>query len=182
MRLVPYLLISSMRRSNSEVNQGIFGEMKVASIFHPFFFGNDGQIIFNDVTIQEGAKKNKHQIDHIVILPYGIFVIETKNIAGRVNGELQNENWVLASGKTIYNPLLQNETHVRVVKDFLGLSRGVYSVVAFANSNKPKNINVPELVNLEDLKEYIKSFKGERNEINLTKEEMETLASELTVK
>lgn len=182
MRLLPYLLLRATRRSNNEVNQGIFGEMKVASIFHPIFFGNDEQIIFNDVTILEEKKKNKHQIDHLVILPYGVFVIETKNINGRIQGELNSENWVLSNGKTIYNPLMQNATHVRVIKEYLGLDKGVYSVVVFANSNKPSNISTPELVNLEDLKEYIKSFKDKNNEVNFSKIEMEELASKFEVK
>lgn len=146
--------------ANNPVSLGKFGEMKVSSIFHPAFFGQENQVVLNDVIINDGRD---HQIDHIVILPYGIFVIETKNIMGKIKGNLYDDVFSARhSGRTLnfYNPIMQNEKHVEVVKKLLGLEDHVYSVVVFANSNKPQNL--PHfVVNLEQLKPYIQTFSND---------------------
>lgn len=65
--------------------------------------------ILNDITIK--AKKATSQIDHLIISPYGIFVIETKNYRGWIHGSENSEYWF----QTIYrtkakfrNPIKQN--------------------------------------------------------------------------
>ena len=145
------LLASSI--ANTPDNQGRFGEMKVASIFHPSFFGQEGQIIINDIRLTDGV--NKYQIDHVVLLPYGIFVIETKNISGVIKGKEEDEQWKNHNGIFI-NPIKQNEFHVQVLENYLHIA-GLHSVIVMANSNKPNNLP-DNVVNLEELKPYIKSF------------------------
>ena len=56
------------------------------------------------------------QIDHIVISPYGVFVIETKGYKGRIRGGEDSEYWTQEYynyKKSFYNPILQNQGHVR---------------------------------------------------------------------
>ena len=48
--------------------------------------------IFNDVYIQENGFST--QIDHLVISPYGIFVIETKNYKGDIYGVSCKSPWM----------------------------------------------------------------------------------------
>lgn len=145
------LLASSI--ANTPDNQGRFGEMKVASIFHPSFFGQEGQIIINDIRLTDGV--NKYKIDHVVLLPYGIFVLETKNISGTIKGREEDEQWKNHNGNFI-NPIKQNNIHVQVLENYLHVT-GLHSVIVMANSNKPNNLPA-NIVNLEELKPYIKSF------------------------
>ena len=157
MIIYPIFLISSL--VSTPESRGAFGEMKTASIFHPNVFGKDNQILINNIHISENG--TDHQIDHIVLLTYGVFVIETKNIFGRILGQQDDLMWTcINNGKmiSIYNPIKQNETHCRVVKALLGVKE-VVSAVVFGNSNKPDGL--PRfVVNLEELKGFMKSFKG----------------------
>ena len=59
------------------------------------------------------------QIDHIVVSPYGIFVIETKNWKGIVYGDAGAEKWtkyLRGQKMVLQNPLRQNARHVAAVK------------------------------------------------------------------
>ena len=62
---------------------GLWGEKKISFLL--WFLGSEYKT-FNDVLIK---KKSGHttQIDHLVISPYGIFVIETKNYTGWITGK-----------------------------------------------------------------------------------------------
>ncbi len=63
------------------------------------------------------------ETDIIMIHEKGIVVIENKNYGGRVKGRADREYWehVLPSGRrTFYNPVYQNQNHVRHLKRLLG--------------------------------------------------------------
>ncbi len=64
-------------RINFTKIQGKRGEKSVSKTLMQL---PDEYIIFNNVYIQENGRYS--QIDHIVLSPYGIFVIETKNTMG----------------------------------------------------------------------------------------------------
>ncbi|NJJ40618.1 nuclease-related domain-containing protein [Paenibacillus apii] len=60
------------------------------------------------------------QIDHFVISPYGLFVIETKNYNGEIKGGRKDKYWSVSSRYKMYNPLLQNEGHIKALASHLG--------------------------------------------------------------
>ncbi len=97
----------------------------------------DNQYVINDLIIENEGKTS--QIDHIVINPRGVFVIETKNYSGRIYGSENQREWtqVLAYGKVrnkLYNPLKQNATHVYNVKRIIG-ALPIHSLVVFVQNN-----------------------------------------------
>lgn len=152
-------------------SRGKFGEMIVASIFDPRFFGEDERYLVNDVIFETPDGKT-HQIDHILIYKKGIFCIETKNIYGVIVGHKDSFDWrVYENGANyeIMNPILQNRKHVEVLSDFLKNKYVINSIVVFIRGNKPKEVSSSEVLNLQDLKDYIRSFPCERE---LTSEEM----------
>ncbi len=62
------------------------------------------------------------QIDHIVVSPYGVFVIETKGYKGWIFGSENAEYWTqnIYGHKTqFYNPIRQNEGHVKFLSYLL---------------------------------------------------------------
>ena len=75
------------------------------------------------------------QIDHVVISEYGIFVLETKNMAGQVYGSASDQRWTKLLGSTKYqfrNPLKQNDSHVRTLANYLNLETTLFfSIVVF---------------------------------------------------
>lgn len=94
--------------------------------------------IFHDLYVR---KRNGEfsQIDLVVALPQGLVCIEVKDYGGRIYGFESERYWLKSMnyGKDkykFYNPLLQNEGHVRALKEqsrqFAHLP--IFSVVLFA--------------------------------------------------
>jgi len=78
------------------------------------------------------------QIDHIVVSPYGIFVVETKNYKGKIYGSENAEYWTqYINGRKwqFYNPIQQNRRHIKVLQHLLkGYPNApFYSIIAFSN-------------------------------------------------
>jgi hypothetical protein len=65
------------------------------------------------------------QIDHIVISPYCLFVIETKNYNGEIKGGRTDQQWSVSNRYKMYNPLKQNYGHIKAIE---GLIKGVAAV------------------------------------------------------
>lgn len=146
--------------ANDPNKKGDFGEMIVASIFDPRFFGNEEHYLINNLIIETGDG-NTHQIDHVVIYKTGIFCVETKNIKGKIIGDNESGQWLnYRNGRRffIYNPIIQNRTHVKVLNALLESNYDIQSVVVFTNSNKPKGL-YDYVLNLEELLNYVKDFK-----------------------
>lgn len=59
------------------------------------------------------------QIDHVVITPYGIFVIETKNYKGEIKGGKGDRQWTVSNRFKMYNPLRQNYSHIKALESIL---------------------------------------------------------------
>ncbi len=77
--------------------------------------------IFNDIMIRHGRRSA--QIDHLVVSPLGLFVIETKNWSGRIEGHAVDKVWkqIRRDGQAprmLKNPMDQNRGHVEVLKGF----------------------------------------------------------------
>jgi len=99
----------------------------------------------NDITIK--GKKGTSQIDHLVISPYGIFVIETKNYRGWIYGGENSEYWFQAIYRTkskFRNPIKQNWAHIYALKENLSEYKDVpyYPIVVFVGKARLKNLDV----------------------------------------
>ena len=107
----------TQNRCEAPLSKGKRGEYEVAKKLESL--GGEYYVI-NDVMLDTSTKTS--QIDHIVISPYGIFVIETKNFSGTLCGSAY-DNYIshLCNGKKymIYNPLKQNLSHVRTLMQVL---------------------------------------------------------------
>jgi len=56
------------------------------------------------------------QIDYIVISPYGLFVIETKNYNGEIRGFRDDTYWTVSNRFKMYNPIKQNYGHIKALE------------------------------------------------------------------
>ncbi len=111
------------------------------------------QYVINDLIVSNNG--NTTQIDHIVINPRGVFVIETKNYSGEIYGSENQREWtqVLAYGNVknkLYNPLKQNATHVYNVKRIVG-NLPIHSLVVFVQNNT-YHIEAKNVIPLSELK------------------------------
>jgi len=144
--------------------RGARGESKVSRRLG-LFLPSGSYEIFDDVTLP--TARSTTQIDHIVISPFGVFVIETKNYSGWIFGSAKSKQWTQVLYKKKYrllNPLWQNAHHVKAVRKFLALpDRYIFSVVVFVGNAKIKTMReLPSnVVYLRQLRSYVRS-KGER--------------------
>lgn len=125
--------------------------------------------VIHDVTIEQNGKTS--QIDHILINQKGVFVIETKNYAGRIYGQESQHEWtqVLAFGKVknkLYNPIKQNNTHIWMLSQVINRNDCFFPIIVFLRATLKVNTETP-VGGTETLK---RELKKNRNEILTTKE------------
>lgn len=160
MGLVFWTVLRSI--TNNPQSKGAFGEMIVTSMFTSKFFGEEERYLINDLYFAD--ETGTHQIDHVLIYHKGIFVIETKHLEGTVHGDLEHKEWhTINKGRQyrLYSPVAQNETHVKVIKNFFENKYKVFSIVVFTKENKPF-IGDP-VVNFSELKNYIINYPSDEN-------------------
>jgi len=89
----------------------------------------------SDLLIDNPKSKTRYsQIDHVVITPYAIFVIETKNYQGTIYGERNRTKWNVNGKFPMMNPFNQNFGHIQAIKSLLKCSDSTnfVSIVSFS--------------------------------------------------
>lgn len=128
----------------------------------------DKYIILNDIMIK--LKNGTHQIDHIVISKYGIFVIEMKNFYGLITGSEFSSKWVQHLGKNKYyfnNPIHQNYGHIKALEEILDLDENTFiSVICISNQATVK-VNAKNVTQVDFIDNLIKSYNKEILSANL---------------
>ena len=159
--IVLFVLILAIRAYlKSPKVRGAIGESKVSTRLD-LFLPSKSYELFNDVTLP--TARSSTQIDHIVVSPFGVFVIETKNYSGWIFGSAKSKQWTQVLYKKKYrllNPLWQNAHHVKAVRRFLALpDRYIFSVVVFVGDAKIKTKRkLPSnVVYLRQLRSYVRS-------------------------
>ena len=107
--------------------------------------------VISDVLLPSGPTGATTQIDHIVVSTRGVFVIETKRLSGAIRGSEHAQNWTQTTPhgeeRTFYNPLLQNEGHIRALRKLMPeLDPGLFvSMVVFTDA-RTLDISVDDFV------------------------------------
>lgn len=118
-------------------------------------------IILNNIFIEINGIT--HQIDHVVISPYGIFSIETKQYNGFITGNKYDKNWVRHVGKNKYyytNPIRQNYGHIKSLSELLNIDESkIFNVVCIPSNAKLNIEHDGELVRYDTLADKILSYK-----------------------
>lgn len=136
-------------------------------------------IILNDIMLED--KFGTHQIDHVVMSKYGIFVIEMKNYYGTIVGDEYKSNWIQYLGKNKYyfkNPIHQNYGHLKALEGALGIANDFFiPIICFSNQAKLKVKTKSIVIQLDDLNNAIKAFHNIQfnYDINLFKEKLISL-------
>ena len=147
--------------------KGWLGERKVQQLIRrkldPYRYV-DMHGVYLPVGAGEGAGIT--QIDHVLISPYGVFVLETKHMGGWIYGSEHQKEWTQKLNPKhkvkFQNPLRQNHLHVRAVREALQLPKAhVHSVVAFMGKSSFQTDMPPEVTQGEDFITYIETFQDE---------------------
>ncbi|MCF1457093.1 MAG: NERD domain-containing protein [Shewanella sp.] len=116
--------------------------------------------VFHDITLpfDEGTT----QIDHVVVSPYGIFVVETKNYKGWIYGSAKQKQWtqkIYRHSSKFQNPLHQNYKHIKALQYHLNVPEAKFqSVIVFVGSCQFKTAMPAEVTDWQGCKSYIRSF------------------------
>jgi restriction system protein len=117
--------------------RGWWGEYKV-NLMLRLCLSSEYKLYAN--TIYRGQHKGEStQVDHIVVSRYGIFVIETKTLKGKIIvDELNSDQWIQIVGRrryTLDHPLKQNYAHIRSLQRITGAhSQKIFSYAVMAGS------------------------------------------------
>ena len=151
---VVYYLVSNKLR-------GYFGEIKTGNILNSL--PKKDYKVLNNLMLYSDNKT--HQIDHLVVSKYGIFVIEMKNYQGKVVGNEFKDNWKQFIGsKTnlFYSPVKQNYGHMRCISDVLDMSMNNLIPIIVFPSETTVETECQYIVNQDNLIKYIRSFKEKK--------------------
>ena len=114
---------------------------------------------FHDVIIP--AKNGTTQIDHLLVSPYGLFIVETKNIKGWIFGSERQQKWtqsLYGKNYSFQNPIRQTFRQKKILSEFLGLDESIiHTVIYFVGDCKFKT-QLPANVINSRLGKYIKKF------------------------
>ncbi len=110
--------------------------------------GNDAKFLFN-LYLPKGNGETT-EIDVLMIHPKGLFVFESKNYSGWIFGNEQQKTWcqTLPKGRgksqkgTFYNPIMQNRTHVKYLREFVDWDLPIHSIVVFSERCELKKITL----------------------------------------
>lgn len=101
--------------------------------------------------------KTTSEIDLVFINATGIYVIESKNFSGSIYGKESDFNWTQFLGKwkkpTFYNPIKQNDTHIKVLQNNLDLPKNIsiFSIIIFSDKCKLKVVSSTPVIHRKDL-------------------------------
>lgn len=130
-----FFIVKKAYQSKVRKKIGKAGEKKVAKIIRKFARKNKCKVI-NGAYLP--LYNETCEIDHLVFGKFGVAIIETKNVGGRIEGDGKYLDHYIGSKKfKLYNPKLQNKTHVDNVRHHL-LKQGfknfqLHPIVVFAN-------------------------------------------------
>ena len=103
------------------------------------------------------------QIDHLYVSRYGIFVVETKNYAGWIYGDAEQKQWtqvLYQQKRRFYNPLKQNETHIKALAYLLKLPMDKFhSIVVFVGEAELKTALPDNVLQGADISGYVRRFR-----------------------
>lgn len=145
--------------------KGKVGELAVA-VQVKLYLKDPQYILLNDCTLPD-EQAGTTQIDHILLSPYGIFIIETKNYKGWIFGSERQKMWTQKIFKKSYkfqNPLHQNYKHQKVLEQVLAdiiTPEYLHSIVVFMPDCEFKTDMPVNVFRGAAWVDYVKNFKEE---------------------
>ncbi len=138
--------------------KGHVGESKVRKILKSH--ARQGGRARNDILIP--SSRGTTQIDHLLVTRHGIFIGETKNYSGIVQGTENSSTWrqFFPDGYTpprsFLNPIIQNKGHIQAIRALLPEYKDVpiHSLVIFPDSTQFPV--VPGVFSMSELKNAIR--------------------------
>ncbi|MFJ1106461.1 nuclease-related domain-containing protein (plasmid) [Bacillus sp. RA(2023)] len=120
--------------------------------------------VLHDVTVYT-EYGDTTQVDHIVIAETGVFVIETKNYEGWIDGSEKSARWsqgIFRKKSSFQNPFRQNYKHIKAIEWVMEKQLPCISIAAFHSKCSLKRVNVhskdKHVLYYNNLKKCIESY------------------------
>lgn len=114
------------------------------------FFGRKGKVLRNVYLPKDNGETS--ELDVIFITQKGIFIFESKNYSGWIFGDEKSKNWTSMlpnkQKNQFFNPIMQNRTHLKWMKNFVGNDIPLFSIIVFSERCELKKITL----NSDDVK------------------------------
>lgn len=184
-------MYNNVLRNTKKLKKGKSGEEKIINNIK-----NNFDIYFKIINNTEIEINNKKtEIDIILILSTGIYIIESKNFSGFIEGKINDNKWIQKfynnktksfSIYTFMNPINQNNYHIDMISKDMNINKDIFrSYIIFSDNIKiPKNLKMNDskkkikVINNKDLiKELINDMKN--NDISISHEEIDKYYIEL---
>lgn len=162
--------VFNVRYGSRAESLGEYGERRVSSYLEDL--PCEDYRVYNDLLIRDGNYTT--QVDHIIISRYGVFVLETKNIHGKVYGSGNSEYWkqyLPDSGYRRYgftqehqlrNPVWQNAGHIKSLRRLVfGNDIPVYGIVVFPTETDLYVNSEQPVLHMWDVVPFIKQYRDE---------------------
>jgi len=109
---------------------------------------SSAKFLFNLYLPRKNGKTS--EIDVLIIHSKGLFVIESKNYSGWIFGNEKQRQWTqtlpISYGRShkeyFYNPILQNQAHIRALRPLINDNIPIYSIIAFSDNCTLKKVTV----------------------------------------
>jgi len=120
------------------------------------------------------------QIDHLIISPYGLFIVETKNLTGWIFGSEGQANWtqsLYGEKYSFQNPLRQTYRQKKILAEYLEVPESCIHIVIYFVGKCTFKTDLPSNVINRHLGRYIKSFE----ETILAEQELEEITRKVLI-
>lgn len=106
--------------------------------------GRKGKVLRNVYLPKSNGETS--EVDVIFITQKGIFVFESKNYSGWIFGDEKSQKWTAMlpnkQKNQFYNPILQNKTHVKWMRNYVGEDVPLFSIIVFSERCELKKVTV----------------------------------------
>lgn len=142
-----YYQITGNSYSSVKYDKGKHGEYLIYKRLRKFE-DIGGKFLFNIYIPKSNGDTT--EIDLLLICSKGLFVIESKNYGGWIFGNEANRNWTQTFPKgrgrshkeRFYNPIRQNASHVRHLRNLIGGDTPMRSIIVFSDECTLKDVTV----------------------------------------
>ena len=142
------LIVMFIRQSNDRANDDPQAVKNVLNQLE-----SDYEVVTN---VMVPGDRGMFDLGHVVVSPYGVFVITVKQTIGKIFGKKGDREWEVKSGGSrdfIANPLWENRKHVNALEKLIGPAPFI-SIVVFPRGNLKGEFGA-NVIRLGQLKNFI---------------------------
>ena len=142
------LIVMFIRQSNDRANDD---PQAIKNILNQL--ESDYEVVTN---VMVPGDRGMFDLGHVVVSPYGVFVITVKQTIGKIFGRKGDPEWEVKSGGSrdfIANPLWENRKHVNALEKLIGPAPFI-SIVVFTRGNLKGEFGT-NVIRLGELKNFI---------------------------